>query len=94
MKRCSPRVLEFSQSMNTNDIAAMILLVKDELINMNELYFMTTKFSLILQVPAPQNGQTHLNYSHGLCVFGHFVGLALKGLNLYQYQGVEAANSL
>ena len=63
MKRCSPRALAFSQSINTNDIAAMILLVKDGLINMNELCFMTIKFSLTLSAPTPQNGQIHSSNS-------------------------------
>ena len=42
---------------------------------------------LTLQVPIPQNGQTHLNHSstvadNRLSVLGHSVGLAFKGLIL------------
>ena len=32
-------------------------------------------------MPISQNGQTHSNSSSAICVFDHFVGLALKGLN-------------
>ena len=43
---------------------------------------------LTLQVPIPQNGQTHLNNSstvadNRLSVLGHSVGLAFKGLILW-----------
>ena len=40
---------------------------------------------LALEAPTSQNGQIHSNNSlaiAGKCVFDHFVGLAIKGLNL------------
>ena len=38
---------------------------------------------LTLQVPTPQNGQTHSKKpTNCLSVFDHFVGLALEGLSL------------
>ena len=37
--------------------------------------YLNLAYQLILYAPIPQNGQTQSK-----CVFGHFVGLSLKGL--------------
>ena len=48
MRRCSTHAVKFSQSINSDDIIVVILLVKDGYIDMNGFYFVTIEFSASL----------------------------------------------